>query len=469
MVMIQGSWTSRLPLLLGVTAFLVPTLAGDESGSGIGFLFAGLHYPVFRLARWLADQPGAASAKLRRLGLVSLWVLTAATGSSALLGSEHLLSALALLAALLSLVVLYALGLAGTVRVLRQRRRVRQAARVAAPPPLALPDHFRFRERRPLAGWLYRAAGIGPVYVALAFFAIVVRAADDPWPFGAPLSTAAMFAWALGTIGAIVVWLLPAFLLDLKGRRLLVPSARQALDEDRRAPVLFLRSFGEEMAKMPFEGELYEESLVEVFQRLGPVLAVGRPDFRLPDLGAARIYLANEDWQRGVLFLLEHSQIVLLQVAESEGVAWETEQVLRRTPPERLLLFFPAVESVHERPFLRWVARRWPDLALDLARRVPVTVRIQGRGRHGEFDRARPQVRQAKWRQFRERFGPLLPALLPEQIGDSVFLFFDRDGAPQLRALPPVDPGEREVDGQLLIAAALADFIGRFPAGAAQG
>ena len=69
------------------------------------------------------------------------------------------------------------------------------------------------------------------------------------------------------------------------------------------------------------------------------------------------------------------------------------------------------MESVHERPFLRWVARRWPDLALDLARRVHVTVRIQGRVRHGEFDRARPQLRQAKWRQFRERFGPLLPGV----------------------------------------------------------
>lgn len=462
--MTWDTWAARLPVLLGVAAFVVPAVAGDESGAGIGLLFAGLHYPVFRLARWQTGLPGAGAATLRRLGLVSLLVLFTATGSSALLGTEHLLSALSLLAALLLLALLYALGLARVVQALRRRPAARQAALAPAPPSLALPDYFRFRERRPLAGWLFRAAGIGPVYAALAWFAIVIRAADDAWPFGAPLSTAAMFAWALGTLGGVAVWLLPAFLLDLKGRRLQTPSARQVLEEDGRAPVLFLRSFGEEMAKMPFEGELYEESLVEVFQRLGPVVAVGRPDFRLPDLGAARVYLANEDWQRGVLFLLEQAQIVLLQAAQTEGVAWEIEQVLQRTPPERLLLFFPAVESVQARPFLRWVARLWPDLALDLARRVHLTVRIQGRVRHSEFDQSRPQVRQAKWQHFRERFGPLLPVPLPEQIGDAVFLVFDSHGAPQLLALPEVDPAKRDVDGQALIGAALTDFIRRFPA-----
>ena len=56
-----------------------------------------------------------------------------------------------------------------------------------------------------------------------------------------------------------------------------------------------------------------------------------------------------------------------------------------------------------------------------------------------------------------------LPLVSAEQIGDAVFLVFDRNGVPQLLALPAVDPGERDVDGEALISTALMEFIGRFP------
>ena len=50
---------------------------------------------------------------------------------------------------------------------------------------------------------------------------------------------------------------------------------------------------------MGFE-KTYEERLARTLRKVGPFVAVGDPTERLPLLGAARMYAADEEWQETV-------------------------------------------------------------------------------------------------------------------------------------------------------------------------
>ena len=69
-----------------------------------------------------------------------------------------------------------------------------------------------------------------------------------------------------------------------------------------------------------------EQELAFILQRVGPVVAIGKPGERLPELGAARIYVSHESWQQTVLEMLERSSLVLARVGASPGVLWELDQ-----------------------------------------------------------------------------------------------------------------------------------------------
>ncbi|PWK85444.1 hypothetical protein C8D88_10672 [Lentzea atacamensis] len=68
---------------------------------------------------------------------------------------------------------------------------------------------------------------------------------------------------------------------------------------------------------------------------------MGRPGERLPHLGAARFYLPGDDWQSGVLRLMELSQLIVLRLGEGEGVWWEVYQAVAGQPPGKLVLLIP--------------------------------------------------------------------------------------------------------------------------------
>src|SRR5262249_7211842 len=122
-----------------------------------------------------------------------------------------------------------------------------------------------------------------------------------------------------------------------------------------------------------------------------------RPAEELPELGAARMYVADEDWQTVVADLLSRARTVVLQAGETQGLRWEVERVGQAMKPEQVLLFVPVRLGNSNGP-------------------------------------------EASYSRFREWARASLPADLPEKIGDSFFVYFEGKRPWTAHALRGQDP-----------------------------
>jgi hypothetical protein len=131
-------------------------------------------------------------------------------------------------------------------------------------------------------------------------------------------------------------------------------AARDAIDAmlaDRRPPVLYLRSFQDDpvAAEVPHReigswfgaADTEEEQLAQVLSQIGPVVAIGKPGDLLPQLGASRMYVEDDEWQSTVRMLMAVSRLVVLRAKRTDGLFWEVEQAARRLRPEQILFLVP--------------------------------------------------------------------------------------------------------------------------------
>jgi hypothetical protein len=176
------------------------------------------------------------------------------------------------------------------------------------------------------------------------------------------------------------------------------------LAEDERAPIVYLRPFDSDGAEVatawrsrrlrisPRAGvePTYEQRLARTLRKVGPFVAIGDPSERLPQLGAARVYSTNEDWQAKVDELMARAGVVLLHAGKSEGITWEVRHVVVMNDSDRVILSLP-VQAKRNRP-----------------------------------------SRQERYDTFRRLFGDAFPQTLPEHIGESQFLYFEGDWTPRL-------------------------------------
>lgn len=107
-----------------------------------------------------------------------------------------------------------------------------------------------------------------------------------------------------------------------------------------------------------------EEALVRYFEKVGPMVAIGRPGERLQVPGAARVYVADDEWRDAVMQELEHAQIILVQPGTSRGVQWELAYMRSFCEPTRLLMC---------------LAGYWgrPEAYEDLVAQVRATMRVE--------------------------------------------------------------------------------------------
>ncbi|MHC4876209.1 MAG: hypothetical protein ACYTGL_06910 [Planctomycetota bacterium] len=140
-----------------------------------------------------------------------------------------------------------------------------------------------------------------------------------------------------------------------ESQKLLMPHALLLLERDKRAPVLYLRSFQDDgsYAESPFlesaaqisplsavsRRHSYEEQIAETAKCVGPVIAIGRPCEPLPELGAARMYVPESKWRVQVRELMEQSRLVILRAGHSLGLQWELTTAVHVVPPENLILY----------------------------------------------------------------------------------------------------------------------------------
>ena len=167
---------------------------------------------------------------------------------------------------------------------------------------------------------------------------------------GLPLIFALRLGGAL--LGPAVMLVVAAmYAMFTRARRVLQPSADVAQQDDPRPPVLFLRSFQDDRYKLmervrvagvPINQPLrMEEALAVRFHDFGPFLAVGEPGEGLPQLGAARAYLSDDQWQAAVVNWIRGSRLIAMLCGPTHWIHWEMQNIIRFKRLDRVLLLLP--------------------------------------------------------------------------------------------------------------------------------
>lgn len=206
-----------------------------------------------------------------------------------------------------------------------------------------LPVRNRRTPGRRVVRFPYRHVG----YVLLSGTAVL-------WTVAAVTNTAGFFQvgiqCALGGIGCLAI-----------ARRTAAPDASAVLAADPRAPVLYLRPFQQEeetFAELPWGWRdvwanadrvimrrswrrlTLEQYLgMEVSGRIGPFVALGNPfDFVSPEGGAARTYVADDEWTKHFEEMVHRARCIVMMAASSENVLWELGQIRSMGLEQRLIV-----------------------------------------------------------------------------------------------------------------------------------
>jgi hypothetical protein len=174
--------------------------------------------------------------------------------------------------------------------------------------------------------------------------------------------------WIIALVMAIPVSLgigYASLRLGEHAKRLLIPLAEEALKNDERKPVLYLRPFG---IDRKFEVGEFEnvaatvggpsffatrsrvEDCLELLNAVGPLIAVGKPG-ELPQTGAYRLYIADDQWQKAISDLLPQAELVVVSWGESGGIHWELQEVLRQVEMHAILFYLPFGDDKQLAPF----------------------------------------------------------------------------------------------------------------------
>jgi hypothetical protein len=308
---------------------------------------------------------------------------------------------------------------------------------------------------------------IANVLAPVLLFAMLSDAIDRAAVYG-DLDFATGVASVAGYAFALLAWRLLR-----RARRLEAVDADRAMVLDPRPPVLYLRSFADDdQALIDDEGSALarrsmqllrppspEEELAAFLRRLGPVVAIGKPGEPLPELGAARLYVAHDAWQAKVRSLMAQAGLVVVRVGTSPGVLWEIEQALAHVPRPRLV-------------FTLLGTSRQGALAPAIVERLAP---VLGEG----LERARPEAPRRGWttwlyRDPRRRMGGLIGfgtdgavrtvavSAWPLSLRDLPFLVLVRPSAAPLRRawrsllraidFPPASPAPRSRATAVLLA-----------------
>jgi hypothetical protein len=168
-------------------------------------------------------------------------------------------------------------------------------------------------------------------------------------------------------------------------RAVLGLRAQEVRLEDRRLPVLLLRSFGDdELAMKRTKAFLVnvnttmlslEEQIVAQLWEVGPVVAIGQPALETDPIGAARERIVGPLWQPRVQALIEESALVVVVLGQTEGLFWEYEQLSQRRVSV-LAILPPCGANVLADRWQRFTTTYSParSIVLEVASEVPLLV-----------------------------------------------------------------------------------------------
>ena len=208
--------------------------------------------------------------------------------------------------------------------------------------------------------------------------------------------------WVL--LPSLALYLISArvgFQLLRSGWKYDVVPAEQLLAGDPRQPVLYLRSFetDSEIFLRP-DGFLNkattilfdyavtfspEQELAEVMNRVGPVIAIGKPGEPLPELGAARFYVGDADWKAKVIDMMARSRLVIIRTGSTPNLEWEIEQAMTRVP-RRQILFVSLGDEKKTAVFDHYFERRFGQVLPSGKTAVtPLWMKLMSMGKAGNY------------------------------------------------------------------------------------
>lgn len=207
--------------------------------------------------------------------------------------------------------------------------------------------------------------------LALLFLAAALAALIGPYfiPAGDPFSIEGLAASGfLGLIAGVA-----AFYALFRAKQYFQISADSLLASDKRKPILFLRSFSDDpkvtaMAGIGHEGLAQlmdlsvETRLANHFMTFGPFIAVGSPQDKVPQLGAARKRLSDEDWQQAFTQWMAEASVIVMYAGTTHWVGWELERILEGGYAEKLILLFPPVLPFPGFRHRSWLRKQMPDV-----------------------------------------------------------------------------------------------------------
>jgi TM2 domain-containing membrane protein YozV len=216
------------------------------------------------------------------------------------------------------------------------------------------------------AGLLVVAAGCGKTHAsspaprrraALLLRLILANLLVPAFLYGAMTSDPTVEAqlaesgWDTAFGAVITVLVVLAWRLWRRSRQYGALGADEAMARDPRPPVLYLRSFADDgealigaqswwvrLGAIIVTPVTPEQEMADLLDAVGPVVAIGKPGEPLPELGAARLYVSDDQWQAKVQELMKKARLVVVRLGSSPGLLWEIEQTLAHLPRQRLVL-----------------------------------------------------------------------------------------------------------------------------------
>jgi hypothetical protein len=127
-------------------------------------------------------------------------------------------------------------------------------------------------------------------------------------------------------------------------------SAEDAMAIVGTSPVVVLRSFVDDTGHASGRGQgrfkhTFEQLVARQLRRYGPFVAIGRPGEALPQLGAARTYTSDAEWQEKALAMMAASRLIAVIVGATPGLGWELGQIVKRGWTDKLLILFPLLSA----------------------------------------------------------------------------------------------------------------------------
>jgi hypothetical protein len=165
---------------------------------------------------------------------------------------------------------------------------------------------------------------------------------------------------AASVLGLLVLAIVSLFvgynMTDLRryADRLLLRPGSKVLQADPRPVILLLRTFMDDYTVVPGKdnGKTLEECLCDKFRKLGPVVAIGRPNEELPPLGAARFWVDDSQWRNIIEEIAQEAQYIVLIMGQIQplhrqgsGLHWEIGRVLEDDLREKVILVVPPVSD----------------------------------------------------------------------------------------------------------------------------